>query len=139
MPRQLFRKGEPRPANAGRRKGTPNKATVRKREMRAAIQASGKDPMTFFAEVLSNPDNPFDARFDAAKELLPFMHPRLASIESRRGGKTHEERLEQARQMLQRRNIIDITRSTATDLEPINGSHEATPRGRVKDAAGGGG
>lgn len=40
-----FKKGEPRPARAGRKKGTPNKATVELREMimNALNRAGGED------------------------------------------------------------------------------------------------
>jgi hypothetical protein len=39
-------------------------------------------------------------RFAAAKELAPFMHPKLASVESRMGGMRHEDRLAQYRWLL---------------------------------------
>jgi hypothetical protein len=41
-----------------------------------------------------------ELRFEAAKELLPFMHPKLASIEARTGGMTHEDRLAEYYAML---------------------------------------
>jgi hypothetical protein len=47
-----------------------------------------------FSDLLRNEEVPLDLRFQAAKELAPFVHPKLASVESRTGGKTHEERLE---------------------------------------------
>ena len=65
----------------------------------ADLHFSGKDPVTFFAEILRNERAPLDLRFAAAKELAPFMHPKLASIEARTGGKTHEDRLEEMKRM----------------------------------------
>ena len=67
--------------------------------MIADLHFSGKDPITFFAEILRNEAAPLDLRFAAAKELAPFMHPKLASIEARTGGKTHEDRLEELQRM----------------------------------------
>ena len=38
--------------------------------------------------------------FQAAKELAPYTHPKLTSIESRTGGRTHEDRLREAQRPL---------------------------------------
>src|SRR5262245_18975745 len=84
----------------GRQKGTPNKRTAERQAALAAIKASGKSPMAFFADLLGNEQAPVELRFQAAKELAPYVHPRLASIESRSGGKTHEDRLEELRKLL---------------------------------------
>jgi hypothetical protein len=54
---------------------------------------NGKDPITFFSQILQDPNAPYQERKDAARELLPYYHPKLASIEARTGGKTHEQRL----------------------------------------------
>ena len=54
----------------------------------ADLHFSGKDPVTFFAEILRNEAAPLDLRFAAAKELAPFMHPKLASIEARTGARS---------------------------------------------------
>jgi len=85
----------------GRQKGTPNKKTQLKQRAYKLIKASGKTPLEFFADILKDEKNPLDIRFQAAKELLPFMHPKLASIEARTGGLTHEDRLEEYRKMLE--------------------------------------
>jgi hypothetical protein len=53
------------------------------------------------ADVLANEQAPLELRFQAAKELAPYVHPRLASVESRSGGKTHEERLEELHRLLE--------------------------------------
>jgi thiamine biosynthesis lipoprotein ApbE len=52
------------------------------------------------ADLLRNESAPLDLRFQAAKELAPFVHSKLASVESRTGGRTHEDRLEAARKLL---------------------------------------
>ena len=50
----------------------------------AELRASGRD-LTFFTQILANETAPLDLRFAAAKELAPYMHPKLASIEARAG------------------------------------------------------
>jgi hypothetical protein len=60
---------------------------------------SGKDPITFFSQILQDPNAPYQERKDAAKELLPYYHPKLASVEARAGGQTHEDRLEMLRRL----------------------------------------
>jgi hypothetical protein len=97
MPRGGSKPGERR---GGRKKGTPNKRTAERQAAIAAITASGKDPISFFADLLRNEQAPLDLRFQAAKELAPYAHPKLASVESRTGGQTHEDRLEEYRRLL---------------------------------------
>jgi len=46
----------------------------------------------FFSQILQDPNAPYQERKDAAKELLPYYHPKLASVEARAGGQTHEDR-----------------------------------------------
>jgi hypothetical protein len=85
---------------SGRRKGSLNKKTLQRRALMAAVRASGESPLTFFTQLLRNEKNPFELRFAAARELMPYMHPKLASSESHTGGKTHEDRLHEAQQLL---------------------------------------
>jgi hypothetical protein len=85
----------------GRRAGTPNKRTAALRAAIAALLVPGTDPRTFFAAILRNEDAPLELRFAAAKALAPFVHPKLASIEARTGGKTHEDRLAEYHQYLE--------------------------------------
>src|SRR5262245_51987416 len=93
-----------RPKTGGRKKGTPNKRTLERQHLIATIKASGKDPMSFFSDLLQNEAAPLDLRFQAAKELAPYVHPKLQSIEARAGGQTHEERLAMLRRMLEDAN-----------------------------------
>ena len=51
-----------------------NKRTLERRALMAAVRASGESPLAFFTQLLRNEENPFDLRFAAARELLPFMH-----------------------------------------------------------------
>ena len=104
MDDQFINGGEPvvlpkRRKTGGRQKGTPNKRTAERQEAIAVIKASGTSPMAFFADLLGNEQAPLELRFQAAKELAPFVHPKLASVESRAGGKTHEQRLEELMKM----------------------------------------
>src|SRR5262245_12151140 len=85
----------------GRKKGTPNKRTVERQRAIEAIKASGRDPVSFFADLLRNENAPLELRFQAAKELAPFVHPRLASVEARTGGATHEDRLAEVQRLLE--------------------------------------
>ena len=48
---------------------------------------------SFFADLLRNESAPLELRFQATKELGPYVHPKLASVEGRTGGKSHEDRL----------------------------------------------
>jgi hypothetical protein len=56
------------------------------------------DPMSFFLSILRNPDAPYEEA-SGVKELFPYSHPKLASVEARTGGKTHEDRLEELRRL----------------------------------------
>lgn len=40
---------------------------------------------------MRNDEASYEERKYAATQLLPFYHPKLASIEARTGGKTHED------------------------------------------------
>jgi hypothetical protein len=95
-----FKQRPRRQKTGGRQKGSLNKKTLQMREAIAALLVPGTDPRTFLAAILKNPEAPLSLRFAAARELMPYMHPKLASIESRVGGRTHEERLEAARNLL---------------------------------------
>lgn len=85
----------------GRKKGTPNKNNYGRQQALQKLKASGKDPVTFFAQILANESAPLELRFASAKELAPYMHPKLASIEARAGGTSHEERLKRLQAMVE--------------------------------------
>jgi 8-oxo-dGTP pyrophosphatase MutT (NUDIX family) len=88
----------------------PREMAVGKRARRTSAPLSGKlrsqyqsirqKPDGLLPDLLANEEAPLDLRFQAAKELAPFVHPKLASTESRPGGMSHEDRLEQLRELL---------------------------------------
>lgn len=73
-----FEKGKPRAAGAGRRKGTPNRATLARQE---EIAKSGLTPLEFMLSAMRDENNGYEMRLDAAKAAAPYVHPRLAAIE----------------------------------------------------------
>ena len=75
-----------RPKTGGRKAGTPNKRTVERQCALDAIKASGKDPISFFADLLRNETAPLELRFQAAKELAPFVHPSWLALRPGRAG-----------------------------------------------------
>src|SRR5262245_53370926 len=95
-------KGSPKTPGSGRVKGTPNKATAAHRQALEAMKVDTTDPLSFFMSILKNPKAPYEERKAAARELLPYSHPKLSSVESRTGTKSHEDRLEELHAMLDR-------------------------------------
>lgn len=95
------KKGERR---GGRQKGTPNKKTKEEREaMRAMVTeiiGTDGDPKKVFIDILKSPDSPSDWKFKAAEIMMPYIYPKLASIEQREGGQSHEERLKEYQKAL---------------------------------------
>jgi hypothetical protein len=89
-----------RAKTGGRMKGTPNKKTAERHRILLELKVSGKDPVSFFAAILANESAPLDLRFQAAKELAPYVHPRLQAVESRPSQMSHEDRPEMYRRML---------------------------------------
>ena len=67
------------PKTGGRQKGTPNKATAARA---AEIAASGLTPLDYMLKVMRDEDEAPDVRLDAAKAAAPYVHPRLATIET---------------------------------------------------------
>lgn len=64
---------------AGRKPGSPNKATAQRR---AEIEASGITPLDYMLAILRNEELDTSARFEAAKAAAPYVHARLSSIEA---------------------------------------------------------
>lgn len=73
--------GGKRPGS-GRKKGVPNKVTL-KRE--AEIAASGLTPLDFMLQTMRDEDNEFTVRLDAAKAAAPFVHPKLQPVDGKTG------------------------------------------------------
>lgn len=91
-PRKVRKKNGPRPGqpgNPGRPKGTPNRRTD---QLREALAARGCQPWEFLADVMAGkefqagdkdivPD--LDHRIAAAKALMPYVQPKLKTVEMR--------------------------------------------------------
>lgn len=70
-------RGGSRPG-AGRKSGSPNKAT---QEQRDAVVASGQTPLDYLLSVMRDEDNEQAARIDAAKAAARYVHPALSAVE----------------------------------------------------------
>ena len=66
MAKHLFKKGEPRPANAGRKRGIPNKATA---DVKALAQSYAPEAVKELARLALNAQSE-QARVTAIKEIL---------------------------------------------------------------------
>jgi len=110
-------KGSPKTPGSGRKKGSLNKLTLAHRATLQQMKVDRTDPMSFFMSVLRNPDSPYEEAKAAARELLPYAHPKLTSIEARTGGQTHEDRLEQYRKLLSEDGKPPSLRATDTQAD----------------------
>lgn len=70
-------RGGARPG-AGRKPGTPNKATA---EREALVREGGETPLDHMLAVMRNADEDPARRLEAAKAAAPYVHPRLSSVE----------------------------------------------------------
>ena len=75
-----FQKGDPKPTNSGRKKGSTNKRTL---EIEQAIAAEGMTPLAFMLAVLRDPHSSDKDRQWAADAAAPYVHARRSSVESR--------------------------------------------------------
>ena len=73
-----MRGAEPGERRGGRQKGTLNRKT---QEVITEITASGLTPMEFMLMVMRDESEEMPRRLDAAKNVAPYVHPRLATIE----------------------------------------------------------
>jgi|SRR5215469_14687181 len=64
--------------NAGRKRGTPNKATAARQ---VEVAASGITPLDYMLKVLRDENADPHQRFEAAKSAAPYIHPKLANIQ----------------------------------------------------------
>jgi hypothetical protein len=76
-----FIKGESRPPNAGRKKGSRNKRTIALAEASHEAIRSGLMPLDFLLQVLRDPAKDDRLRLDAAKAAAPYCHQRLTVAE----------------------------------------------------------
>lgn len=68
----------------GRKKGTPNKASVKLVEQ---IAATGLTPLEYMLDTLRDKTKDDPIRMDAAKSAAPYIHPKLAAMELSGPGK----------------------------------------------------
>lgn len=73
----MAQRGGRRPG-AGRKKGSPNKATI---ERQKEIADSGLTPLEYMISVMRNESNTLEIRMDAAHKAAPYVHPKLANID----------------------------------------------------------
>jgi hypothetical protein len=73
-----FQRGQPRPSNAGRRAGTPNRASS---DFREKVLRSGLSPVDFLCQTFRDPEQPMHLRVDAAKSIIPYIYPKLQSVD----------------------------------------------------------
>jgi len=73
-----FVTGAPRPTNAGRKKGTPNKLTLNVAERLAALRC---DPLEGLAKIARNGSNPVAIRARCYAELAQYVYPRRKAVD----------------------------------------------------------
>lgn len=65
---------------AGRKKGAVSEETARRKEIAEAALNSGLTPLEFMLSVLRDETKDFKARYDAAVDAAPYVHPKLSSL-----------------------------------------------------------
>lgn len=76
-PGKPFAKGTPKPANSGRKKGTPNKRTAEMvQTVRDICTKYGQDPIETMAQLMRDADDEH-LRFQCAKELASYMYAKF--------------------------------------------------------------
>src|SRR6516165_3496593 len=84
-----FIKGQPRPPNAGRKKGTPNKKTLERmaREDAAKLlfeKACANDlPLDYLIRLMRDSTQDTHTRLAAARSAAPYCHAQLAAVQHR--------------------------------------------------------
>lgn len=62
----------------GRKKGTPNKATITRQQ---EVAESGLTPLDFMLSIMREETETQDIRLEAAKAAAPYVHPRLNAVD----------------------------------------------------------
>lgn len=81
-----FQKGMPRPPNAGRKKGTPNKANTElqsriKKHIEEKYGVVDYDPVLAMAEIAHEKKHPIEIRQKCHSEVAQYFHPKKRAIE----------------------------------------------------------
>lgn len=74
-----FKKGAPRPANSGRKKGQKSNRTMTIAEITEAAIALGETPVEFMLRKMRDKKSTDAVQREMAKAAAPYVHPRLAS------------------------------------------------------------
>ena len=81
-----FVKGQPRPLNAGRKKGTPNKKTLERmarEDVAKLLEAKALEndlPLDHMLRVMRDPAAEPHRRDAMAKAAAPYIHPTLSAV-----------------------------------------------------------
>lgn len=88
----------------GRTKGVPNKVTA---ALRAELADRGETPLDYMLRVLRDPDADPERRDRMASAAAPYIHPKLAQIETNANVKitSHDEALAEIEQAM----AVDIS------------------------------
>ena len=67
------------PKTGGRKKGTPNRATLTLQEV---LDHVGCDPLLELATIAMNPQTPIDLRVRCLSEIAPYVYPRRKPVDA---------------------------------------------------------
>lgn len=77
------RGSRPGERRGGRKKGTPNKATGKRREVALHALERGISPLEYMLKIMRNPKANQVRRDEMARAAAPYVHPRLAAVVAR--------------------------------------------------------
>jgi hypothetical protein len=66
---------------AGRKKGQVSQETQLRKQIAEQALKEGLTPLDYMLKILRDETQDQSARFQAAKEAAPYLHPRLASVD----------------------------------------------------------
>lgn len=110
-----FVKGQPRPPNAGRRKGSVPKINQAVSEKLAAL---GCDPIEGMARIALDSKNPIEIRAKMYSELSQYVHPKRRAVEISGPGGTAVELNVSGLELLKSRIDSIATRVRAGEATP---------------------
>ena len=92
---------KPGERRGGRQKGTLNRKTAEQKAfLQSIIGTPEGDPFLIVMGAIKSPETPPDIKLRLCIEMMPYVRPKLASIEQRDGGRSHEDRLAELQRML---------------------------------------
>lgn len=72
-----FKKGEPRPAGAGKRKGSRNKKTVLREAAEILAKQNKKTPLEILENIANDPRTTLKLKAYCAHAAAPYVHRRM--------------------------------------------------------------